>query len=81
MPEDAMPEDLEPEQHTADLRQVWGDFARSQGGTFNESGRRGAERVSPGQAWRPVMQIPLHHSWTITIEVVQIGRASCRGRV
>ncbi len=71
MPEDSMPEDLEPEQGTADLRQVWGDFARSQGGTFNESERRGAERVSPGFAWRPVMQIPLHHSWTITIEAVR----------
>ncbi len=47
------------EQETVDLRQIWADFARGQGGSFVETERRGLERITPATVWRPVIQIPV----------------------
>ena len=52
---------------TVDLREVWSDFARSQGGTFTETERRGIERFTPASVWRPVITLPTG-AWTLKIE-------------
>jgi len=49
---------------------VWSDFARSQGGTFTETERRGIERFTPASVWRPVITLPIG-AWTLKIEATR----------
>ncbi len=59
--------DPRPQVETVDLREVWADFARSQGGTFLETERRGIERFTPASVWRPVINVPMG-GWTLKLE-------------